>query len=150
MSRARRALVALTAMALSTTVLVAQPASAGTTCSGYWGLDPITIGAAGRPLATTPEAHVEVCVTIPNVDPGDPPGVEVKEENPHGYYGLFVTVPENASSGASVSVRYSVDGSGDTETVTVPIPGTDDDRICVFFWGPQFWYPGDCLVFLIN
>ncbi len=131
-------------------MLFAAPATAAPVCSGRWGFDPITIGAAGQPLATTPEVHVEVCVTAPEGGVGTLPGVEVKESYPHGYYGLFVTTPSSDGSAGQVSVTYSLGGNGETRTVTAPFPGAGDDRICVFFWGPQYWYPGNCLVFLIQ
>lgn len=133
---------------LVASMLSAAPAAAAPVCTGSWGFNEITIGAGGQPLATTPEVHVEVCVTAPEAGVNSLPDVEVKEPYPHGYYGLFVTTPDTDGSDGQVTVTYSVAHNGDTRTVTAPIDGGDDDRICVFFWGPEFWNPGDCLVFL--
>lgn len=135
---------------LVASMLTAAPAAAAPVCSGWWGFNETTIGAGGQPLATTPEVHVEVCVTAPEASVNSLPDVEVKQDYPHGYYGIFLRTPESDGSDGEVSVTYSVAQDGDTRTVTAPVAGGDDDRICVFFWGPQFWYPGDCLVFLIN
>lgn len=144
-SRASLAVASLVATALST-VAIPAPAFAATRCTGSLGLEPHTVGVLGQPITTTPGFSVSACVTVPSDVPA-PPTVDFALEGSHWIVELVH--PDAGGAEASVTISYSVGNSGDTETVTIPVP-LNGGRTCLFFWGNTDLNPGGCAVFLNN
>lgn len=144
-SRASLVVMSLVATVLGT-VAVPTPALAATQCTGPVGLGPHTVGVLGIPITTTPEFGVSVCVSTPTEVP-TPPTVDWALEG--GRWIVELVHPDAGGGEVQVTISYSVDYEGDTETITVPVP-LNGGRTCLFFWGDTDWNPGGCVVFLNN
>ncbi|HYP21988.1 MAG TPA: hypothetical protein VEV43_00270, partial [Actinomycetota bacterium] len=134
--------------------LVPGRAMASTTTCQPVNRPAVTVGVAGEPVATTPGVFVEVCVTVPSPEVTGTPAVRQEDYNCcslalNRHFAVFLdSGVSSPPSTVTVSVTYSVDGVGDTETVSVPVGGTSGSSTCLFFRGSPANNPGGCLVFL--
>jgi hypothetical protein len=144
-SSVRRALGVLAGASML--AVMAPSAAQADTCSGYWGLNPITVGAAGTDLVTSPEVHVEICV----VANGDPTQAvpELNYQVPGSRWYVILDFPDSSPTEAGVRYRYSVDGDYTEWSRTVPVTGASGD-VCVFYWGSASYNPGGCLAYIDN
>lgn len=131
--------------AASMLAVMAPTAAQADTCSGYWGFYPITVGAGGRDLASTPEAHVEVCI-VANGDPTQ--AVPTPRVNLEYGWSLMLDHAYGSPSQFGVSYRYSVDGSQSSWSAVVPVGGGSGSSTCVFFFGYSGYNPGNCLAYI--
>ena len=156
MNGSTRARARLTSAAVAVAAVVAVlpgQALASTTCQVV-NRTPITVGVAGEPVTTTPGALVEVCVTVPSPEVTGTPTIRQVDYNCcslvlNKHFAIFldsgVSIPP---SSVTVSVRYMINGTGDSETVSVPVGGTSGSSTCLFFRGTAANNPGDCLLFV--
>ena len=148
--RFRRAATIAALTVIGTAVFPAS-AQAVEQCTGRWGGDPSTVGVAGEPVATTPEFHLSVCVSV-----ADDPGSSVPAPSVYCYFGLGtscldwmeVSLGQGDFSAAVVTLQLSINGQLTEHVVSVPGPVPAEGRQCVFYKGPSWGNPGECLVFV--
>ena len=124
---------------------VPGPAEAETVCKQHSRV-PQTIGVAGQPVLTTPNMHVQVCVTAD----GDPTALPIPRIIQEPYFAIVLEQPGGGPADVTVSVTYAVGGSPVEESVTVPVPGElwDGRTQCIVFMGESEYNLGNCLVYL--
>lgn len=133
---------------LAGALLIAAPAHAATTCTGFLGSNPVTVGVLGEDLASTPEAHVEVCVGA-DATTGQVPMLRVETCCPNSTYQIvWLDQPTDGGAPFVVSLRYSVDGSGSTVTVPLPVPSDPGGSTCIFYRGRASSNPGGCVLYV--
>lgn len=160
MNKVRRVtMVAAAALAMAA-VGVATPAVAEPRCRAIR-QDPVTIGAGGQDVFTTPALYVEVCVTAEGdpVDPSNLPMLQVDNlvevNDPPTSATLspdhFTVWLVNGGVGMtelSVTITYTVGSDTTVTTIPVPLPPPNGVAVCVFYNGPAEENPGGCLAFL--
>lgn len=120
----------------------ASPAMAACTAEG---LPPLTVGALGQDLATTPQVSFSWCGSTTYPTLGTLPIVTVEQYGAESY-GIYLDSPPG---GASVDWTFTIQVGDTTRTVRVPvIGGGGGSRTCLFFYGFEFHNPGTCLAHL--
>ena len=139
-----------TIVATAFVLVVAAPLPASATfCAGPLGANPVTVGAGGQPVFTSPEVHVDACYDTE----GDmtllptPRVVTCCSTVPSRVY-VFLDMPYGGLSEVSATISYSFDGDETDKTVTVPLGGSDGSSTCVFYRGPASYNPGGCLAYV--
>lgn len=120
----------------------ASPALAGCTSQT---VPALTVGAAGRDLATTPRIAVSACetTTIPGVT--FLPTVTVERYGTPGGESYAVYFDYGSVYGGT-ELTFSIQIDGEYREVRVPLnPGVSGGRICLFFVGFSYHNPGTCL-----
>ena len=127
--------------------VMAPTAAHADVCSGYWGVNDMTIGVGGNDIATTPELHIEVCV----VANGDPtliaPTPEV-DTTPSGGRKIMLHHQYGSPTQIGISYQYSVSDSPRSGSFVIPVGGGDGSSTCVAYIGSATYNPGGCLIYL--
>jgi hypothetical protein len=110
-----------------------------------------TVGAGGNPIATTPEFHVQLCVTIEGT-PTNPdlptPSMDCISSTCPNAHGTWITLsPYDTGGVTEVTVNYTFDGQAFSRTVPLLGGSSGGGEECVFYIGRAVNNPGGCLVF---